>query len=175
MRQAGPARVGYSNRFVAPGGRGTQGVAAAVPDFVEANGRKPGLAVVLVGEDPASQVYVRSKGKATREAGMASFEHRLSADASQAELIALKACWPLQPGSSEAACNTFTLARALSAAIDLQADVLNLSLAGPADPLLARLESGGPLRQFSSALISALGDESTRPARRSTSAAAEPL
>lgn len=59
--------------------------------------------------------------------------------APQAELIALKACWPSQPGSSEAACNTFTLARALSAAIDLQADVLNLSLAGPADPLLARL------------------------------------
>ena len=40
----------------------------------------PGLAVVLVGEDPASQVYVRNKGKATREAGMRSFEHKLPAD-----------------------------------------------------------------------------------------------
>ena len=64
-------------------------VAAAVPRFAEAAGRKPGLAVVLVGEDPASQVYVRSKGKATIEAGMESFEHRPSADISQDELIAL--------------------------------------------------------------------------------------
>lgn len=52
-------------------------------------GRKPGLAVVLVGEDPASQVYVRSKGRATLEAGMASFEHRLSTDAAEEELLAL--------------------------------------------------------------------------------------
>ena len=52
-------------------------------------GRKAGLAVVLVGEDPASQVYVRSKGKATLESGMASFEHSLTADTSEAELLAL--------------------------------------------------------------------------------------
>ena len=45
-------------------------VAAAVPAFAEATGRKPGLAVVLVGEDPASQVYVGSKGKATVAAGL---------------------------------------------------------------------------------------------------------
>jgi methylenetetrahydrofolate dehydrogenase (NADP+) / methenyltetrahydrofolate cyclohydrolase len=64
-------------------------VAEAVPDFVEAVGRAPGLAVVLVGEDPASQVYVRSKGRATAEAGMASFEHRLPDSTSQEELIAL--------------------------------------------------------------------------------------
>lgn len=57
--------------------------------FAEAAGRPAGLAVVLVGDDAASAVYVRSKGKATREAGMASFEHRLSADVSQEELIAL--------------------------------------------------------------------------------------
>ncbi|GAB5471371.1 MAG: bifunctional methylenetetrahydrofolate dehydrogenase/methenyltetrahydrofolate cyclohydrolase FolD [Rhodospirillales bacterium] len=49
----------------------------------------PGLAVVLVGEDPASQVYVRSKHKATVEAGMASFEHRLSVDTDQASLLSL--------------------------------------------------------------------------------------
>src|SRR3546814_12386371 len=54
-------------------------VAAAVPAFVEATGRKPGLAVVLVGEDPASQVYVRSKGKAMVAAGLESFEHKLHA------------------------------------------------------------------------------------------------
>jgi methylenetetrahydrofolate dehydrogenase (NADP+)/methenyltetrahydrofolate cyclohydrolase len=51
--------------------------------------RAPGLAVVLVGQDPASAIYVRSKGKACREAGMASFEHRLPADATQDALLAL--------------------------------------------------------------------------------------
>jgi methylenetetrahydrofolate dehydrogenase (NADP+)/methenyltetrahydrofolate cyclohydrolase len=66
-------------------------VAAAVPAFVGRAGRKPGLAVVLVGEDPASQVYVRSKGKATLAAGMESFEHRLPAATSEAELLALVA------------------------------------------------------------------------------------
>jgi methylenetetrahydrofolate dehydrogenase (NADP+)/methenyltetrahydrofolate cyclohydrolase len=66
-----------------------QRVAAAVPDFVAKAGRKPGLAVVLVGDDPASQVYVGSKKKATVEAGMASIEHRLADDVSEAELIAL--------------------------------------------------------------------------------------
>ena len=64
-------------------------IAAAVPDFVAKAGRKPGLAVVLVGEDPASQVYVRNKGKATLGAGMESFEYRLADTASEAELIAL--------------------------------------------------------------------------------------
>ncbi len=51
--------------------------------------RAPGLAVVLVGDDPASAVYVRSKGKQTVEVGMRSFEHRLPADTAQADLIAL--------------------------------------------------------------------------------------
>ncbi len=54
-----------------------------------AQNRKPGLAVVLVGNDPASQVYVRSKAKQTMEVGMASFEHRLPADATEAELLTL--------------------------------------------------------------------------------------
>jgi methylenetetrahydrofolate dehydrogenase (NADP+)/methenyltetrahydrofolate cyclohydrolase len=64
-------------------------IATQVTDFVAGAGRAPGLAVVLVGEDPASAVYVRSKGKATREAGMESIEHRLAADVGQAELLAL--------------------------------------------------------------------------------------
>ncbi|TVV72685.1 bifunctional methylenetetrahydrofolate dehydrogenase/methenyltetrahydrofolate cyclohydrolase FolD [Sphingomonas solaris] len=64
-------------------------VAAAVPGFAAATGRVPGLAVVLVGEDPASAVYVKSKGKMTAEAGMAGFEHRLPAETSQADLLAL--------------------------------------------------------------------------------------
>ncbi len=66
-------------------------IAEAVPAFQSAVGRAPGLAVVLVGDDPASAVYVGSKGKATVAAGMASFEHRLPADASQAEVEALLA------------------------------------------------------------------------------------
>ena len=49
----------------------------------------PGLAVVLVGEDPASQVYVRSKGKQTIEAGMKSYEHKLNEDTSEEDLLAL--------------------------------------------------------------------------------------
>jgi len=53
------------------------------------HGITPGLAVVLVGEDPASEVYVRSKGKRTVEAGMNSYEHRLDATTSQANLLAL--------------------------------------------------------------------------------------
>ena len=51
--------------------------------------RAPGLAVVLVGDDPASAVYVRSKGKQSVEVGMRSFEHRLPADTAQTDLIAL--------------------------------------------------------------------------------------
>jgi methylenetetrahydrofolate dehydrogenase (NADP+) / methenyltetrahydrofolate cyclohydrolase len=64
-------------------------VAATVPAFEAASGRVPGLAVVLVGCDAASQVYVGSKKKATVEAGMASFEHLLPVDTTQAALIAL--------------------------------------------------------------------------------------
>ncbi|MDB5697555.1 MAG: 5,10-methylene-tetrahydrofolate dehydrogenase [Alphaproteobacteria bacterium] len=64
-------------------------VGAGVPAFVAAAGRKPGLAVVLVGEDPASQVYVGSKRKAMVAAGMASFEHRLPAATDSATLLAL--------------------------------------------------------------------------------------
>lgn len=64
-------------------------VAAHVARLREEQGLIPGLAVVLVGEDPASQVYVRSKGKMTVEVGMSSFEHRLPADTSEPELLAL--------------------------------------------------------------------------------------
>ena len=59
--------------------------------------------------------------------------------APKSRLIVLKACWPLRPNVAEAACNSFTLAQALQAAITARADVVNLSLAGPPDPLLARL------------------------------------
>ena len=62
-------------------------IALGVDELEEAHRVTPGLAVVLVGEDPASQVYVRNKGKATLEAGMKSFEHKLPATTSQAELL----------------------------------------------------------------------------------------
>lgn len=64
-------------------------VAEAVKALKETHDLKPGLAVVLVGEDPASQVYVRSKGKMTLEAGMASFQHLLPADTPEADVVAL--------------------------------------------------------------------------------------
>ena len=64
-------------------------VADAVAPFRAATGRAPGLAVVLVGEHPPSAAYVRSKLKATHEAGMESFEHRLPADVGERELIEL--------------------------------------------------------------------------------------
>lgn len=64
-------------------------VADYAATFEQSAGRKAGLAVVLVGEDPASKVYVASKGKATLECGMASFEHKLPEDCDQATLLAL--------------------------------------------------------------------------------------
>lgn len=64
-------------------------IAAHAAAFRQATGRAPGLAVVLVGEDAASQVYVGAKGRACTEAGIGSFEHRLPAEASAAELLAL--------------------------------------------------------------------------------------
>ncbi|MDC0381928.1 bifunctional methylenetetrahydrofolate dehydrogenase/methenyltetrahydrofolate cyclohydrolase FolD [Planktomarina temperata] len=64
-------------------------VAEHVARLKQDHGIVPGLAVVLVGEDPASQVYVRSKGKQTVEVGMTSFEHKLDASVSEEELIAV--------------------------------------------------------------------------------------
>ncbi len=66
-----------------------QRIAGAVAELKAAKGVTPGLAVVLVGEDPASQVYVRSKGRQSVEVGMASFEHRLAETTPQAELLKL--------------------------------------------------------------------------------------
>jgi methylenetetrahydrofolate dehydrogenase (NADP+)/methenyltetrahydrofolate cyclohydrolase len=64
-------------------------VAEHVKRLKDENSITPGLAVVLVGEDPASQVYVRSKGKMTVEVGMNSFEHKLDVDTSEEDLLAL--------------------------------------------------------------------------------------
>ena len=66
-------------------------VALRVTALQTARGVTPGLAVVLVGEDPASQVYVRNKGAQTVQAGIASFEHKLPASATEAEVLAIVA------------------------------------------------------------------------------------
>jgi methylenetetrahydrofolate dehydrogenase (NADP+)/methenyltetrahydrofolate cyclohydrolase len=66
-------------------------VAAEAARLREAHDLQPGLAVVLVGEDPASQVYVRNKGRQTVEAGMLSHTHRLAGATSEADLLALVA------------------------------------------------------------------------------------
>jgi len=66
-----------------------EAVASFVPEFERRIGRPPGLATVLVGEDPASAVYVRSKNRATAECGMASFAHNLPDTISEGELLQL--------------------------------------------------------------------------------------
>ena len=72
-------------------------VAAHVAQLAEEHGLQPGLAVVLVGEDPASQVYVSSKGKQTVEVGMKSVEHKLPADTAESDLLALIASLNADP------------------------------------------------------------------------------
>jgi len=64
-------------------------VTAEVEKLKEVHGITPGLAVVLVGEDPASEVYVRNKGKQTLECGMTSYEHKLPAETSEEDLLIL--------------------------------------------------------------------------------------
>jgi methylenetetrahydrofolate dehydrogenase (NADP+) / methenyltetrahydrofolate cyclohydrolase len=73
------------------------GIARAVASLKAEHGLTPGLAVVLVGEDPASQVYVRNKAKQTAETGMLSIEHKLPASTPQAELLTLVATLNADP------------------------------------------------------------------------------
>ncbi|MCZ8135141.1 MAG: bifunctional methylenetetrahydrofolate dehydrogenase/methenyltetrahydrofolate cyclohydrolase FolD [Porphyrobacter sp.] len=82
-----PQAALIDGKAFAEGLRARVGTAAAA--FAHQAGRRPGLAVVLVGDDAASQVYVGAKGKACEAAGMASFEHRLPADTSEAALLSL--------------------------------------------------------------------------------------
>src|SRR6476646_4573395 len=62
-------------------------VKAVTAELVAKGGRKPGLAVVIVGEDPASQVYVASKSRTAKECGFHSLQHTLSAETSEQELL----------------------------------------------------------------------------------------
>src|SRR4051794_27617879 len=68
-----------------------QRVAGATVRLREQNGVVPGLATILVGDDPASEIYVRSKARACRDAGIASFEHRLPANNGMTALLELAA------------------------------------------------------------------------------------
>ena len=92
-----------------------EAVAAARSD----GARAPGLAVILVGEDPASQVYVRNKERACAEAGIVSFPHHLPAQTSQADLLALiRAC------NADANVDGILLQRPLPGGLDAQACLL---------------------------------------------------
>ena len=80
-----------------------QRVGAGVADLVGKGGPKPGLATVLVGADPASQVYVRSKGKQAVELGMASFDRKLPAETTEQELLSVIAGLNADPAVNSSA------------------------------------------------------------------------
>lgn len=79
-----------------------------------------------------------------------------------AQVEVFEACWQLQPNADEAACNTFTLAKALAAVIDARIPLVNLSIAGPADPLLSALIEAG-LKRGAIFVGAASGDADTFP------------
>lgn len=94
----------------------------------------------FVADDPASFVNdIHGTAVAGVMAATADSGNGIVGVAPDSKLIALKACWPEAPASPEAVCDTLTLAKALDAAVQLKPAVLNLSLTGPYDPLLARL------------------------------------
>ena len=116
-------------------------VAAEVARVKQDHGLTPGLAVVLVGSDPASEVYVRSKHKQTQEAGMASFEHVLPADVAQADLIAL-----VQKLNNDASVHGILVQLPLPKGLDTQAVINAIDPAKDVDGLhpvnAGRLASG---------------------------------
>jgi methylenetetrahydrofolate dehydrogenase (NADP+) / methenyltetrahydrofolate cyclohydrolase len=117
-------------------------VAAEVAELKSRHGLTPGLAVVLVGENPASQVYVRNKAKQTVEVGMASFEHKLARETSQAELLAL-----VKRLNADSAVNGILVQLPLPAQIDPQAVLDALDPAKDVDGFhvvnAGRLATGG--------------------------------
>jgi len=116
-------------------------VAGEVARVKADHGLTPGLAVVLVGSDPASEVYVRSKHKQTQEAGMASFEHVLPADVAQADLIAL-----VQKLNADASVHGILVQLPLPKGLDTQAVINAIDPAKDVDGLhpvnAGRLASG---------------------------------
>jgi methylenetetrahydrofolate dehydrogenase (NADP+)/methenyltetrahydrofolate cyclohydrolase len=118
-------------------------VAAEAARVKRDHGLVPGLAVVLVGNDPASEVYVRSKARQTEAAGMASFEHRLAADTAQADLLALIARLNADP-----AVHGILVQLPLPAGLDAQAVINAIDPAKDVDGLhpinAGRLATGLP-------------------------------
>jgi len=98
-------------------------IAASVAALRATGGAQPGLAVILVGEDPASQVYVRNKARQTVASGMASFEHRLPVETSEAELLALVA-----------ACNADPAVHGILVQLPLPAAIDSLRVLAAIDP-----------------------------------------
>ncbi|MEL6640608.1 MAG: bifunctional methylenetetrahydrofolate dehydrogenase/methenyltetrahydrofolate cyclohydrolase FolD [Pseudomonadota bacterium] len=119
-------------------------IADHVVRLKEENGITPGLAVILVGEDPASEVYVAAKHKQTLEVGMASFEHKLPAETSEAELFALIDQLNADPAVHGILCQfpvpDHLSERAVVARIDPAKDVDGLSVVNAG--LLASGETG---------------------------------
>ncbi|MGL5447736.1 MAG: bifunctional methylenetetrahydrofolate dehydrogenase/methenyltetrahydrofolate cyclohydrolase FolD [Rhabdaerophilum sp.] len=117
-------------------------LALRVAVHIAAGRRAPGLAVVLVGEDAASQVYVNSKAKQTREIGMVSIEHRLPVETSQAALLALIATL-----NSDPAVDGILVQLPLPKQIDAEAVIEAIDPAKDVDgfhPInVGRLSSGG--------------------------------
>ena len=107
--------------------------------------------------------------------------------APDAQLLALKACWPEAPGSRQALCNSYTLAKAVDFALNSRAQVLNFSLAGPPDPLLGRLlraaldrgiavvAAAGPRAAFPASLDGVLAVLATGPGERQATPVRMPL
>ena len=99
-------------------------VAGEVTVLKENHSITPGLVVVLVGEDPASQIYVRNKGRQTTEVGMQSIEHKLPVDTSQDDLLAL-----IDDLNNDAAVNGILVQLPLPAQIDSESeDIRELGL-----------------------------------------------
>ncbi len=117
-------------KAVAADVRAQAGEAAAA--FKAQAGRAPGLAVVLVGDDPASQVYVRNKIKQTEEAGMVSIERRMAAESSQAEVIAA-----VRALNADAAVDGILVQLPLPGPIDSDAVIAEIDPAKDVDGLTA--------------------------------------
>ena len=123
-----------------------EGVAAEVAELSTELGRKPGLATVLVGEDPASHVYVRNKRKGTEEAGMRSIHHELPADTSEEDLLAL-----VESLNADAEVDGILVQLPLPDAIDQDAIVAAIDPAKDVDGLTAT--SAGLLAQGRPGLV----------------------
>ncbi|MHA1600264.1 MAG: bifunctional methylenetetrahydrofolate dehydrogenase/methenyltetrahydrofolate cyclohydrolase FolD, partial [Alphaproteobacteria bacterium] len=117
-------------------------IATAVGEIKQAHGLTPGLAVVLVGENAASQIYVRNKARQTEEIGMVSFEHRLPAETGHDELMAL-----IAKLNNDPAVNGILVQLPLPEQIDEQAVIAAIDTAKDVDGFhvinAGRLMTGG--------------------------------